>query len=128
MKYLASQKRKSLGLGNDAAVLQVMTIDELQLVFGQSEVLQNNSRKLVDVLIGNLASWMISGNWHARQHEAFQLLCRLHFRFMFVLRWHSAPSGALVLAIFSVVCAGHRAQHDFRHVKWLQEVLTNVFA
>jgi len=86
MKYLASQKRKSLGLGNDAAVLQVMTIDELQLVFGQSEVLQNNSRKLVDVLIGNLASWMISGNWHARQHEAFQLLCRLHFRFMFVLR------------------------------------------
>lgn len=74
MKYLASQKRKSLGLGIDATVLQVITVDELQLVFGQSEVLRNNSRKLVDILVGNLANWMISGKWHARQHEAFQLL------------------------------------------------------
>ncbi|KAL0019737.1 hypothetical protein WJX77_008046 [Trebouxia sp. C0004] len=39
-----------------------MTVDELQLVFGQSvEVLQNNSRGLVNVLIGCLAAWMISG-------------------------------------------------------------------
>ncbi|DBA96132.1 TPA: hypothetical protein ACH3X1_015618 [Trebouxia sp. C0004] len=51
-----------LGLGSDAIVLQVMTVDELQLVFGQSvEVLQNNSRGLVNVLIGCLAAWMISG-------------------------------------------------------------------
>ena len=71
MRYLASQKRKSLGLGTDAIVLQVITIDELQLVAGQSEVLQNKLRKLVDVLIGNLAGWMISGNWHVHQHEVF---------------------------------------------------------
>lgn len=81
MSYLATQKRKSLGLGIDAIVLQVITVDELQLVVGQSEVLQNNSRKLVDVLIGNLAGWMISGKWHVHQHEDFQLLCRLFFCF-----------------------------------------------
>jgi len=86
MKYLATQKRKSLGLGSDAIVLQVITVDELQLVFGQSvEVLQNNSRGLVNVLIGCLAAWMISGKWHAHQHEAFLtalqasfLLCACH--------------------------------------------------
>ncbi|KAL3145847.1 hypothetical protein ABBQ38_015218 [Trebouxia sp. C0009 RCD-2024] len=62
MKHLASQKRTSLGLGSDAIVLQVITVDELQLVFGQSvEVLQNNSRGLVNVLIRCLAAWMISG-------------------------------------------------------------------
>lgn len=72
MKHLASQKRTSLGLGSDAIVLQVITVDELQLVFGQSvEVLQNNSRGLVNVLIRCLAAWMISGKWHAHQHEAF---------------------------------------------------------
>lgn len=86
MKYLATQKRISLGLGSDAIVLQVITVDELQLVFGQSvEVLQNNSRGLVNVLIGCLAAWMISGKWHAHQHEAFLtalqasfLLCACH--------------------------------------------------
>lgn len=57
MNYLASQKRKSLGLGSDAIVLQVITVDELQLVAGQSEVLQNNRRKLVDVL--SLAIWQV---------------------------------------------------------------------
>ncbi|DBA78959.1 TPA: hypothetical protein ACH3X1_008832 [Trebouxia sp. C0004] len=61
MSYLANQKRKSLGLGTDAIVLQVITVDELQLVFGQSEVLHNISRGLVNVLIGCLAGWMISG-------------------------------------------------------------------
>ncbi|DBB01187.1 TPA: hypothetical protein ACH3X1_001069 [Trebouxia sp. C0004] len=51
MKYLATQKRKSLGLGSDAILLQVITVDELQ----------NNSRGLVNVLIGCLAAWIISG-------------------------------------------------------------------
>ncbi len=73
MKYLANQKRKSLGLGSDAIVLQVLTVDELQLVLGQSAVLQYNSRGLVNVIIRNLASWMISGEWHAHEREAFQL-------------------------------------------------------
>ncbi|KAL0047778.1 hypothetical protein WJX82_011660 [Trebouxia sp. C0006] len=60
--YLATQKRKSLGLGSDAILLQVITVDELQLVSGQSvERLQKNSRGLVNVLIGCLAAWMISG-------------------------------------------------------------------
>lgn len=66
MLYLASQKRKSLGLGADAMVLQCLTVDELQLVSGQSEELQNNARNLTNVLIGKLASWMTSGQWHAR--------------------------------------------------------------
>ena len=86
MTYLARQKRKSLGLGRDAIVLQVITVDGLKLVFGQSaEVLQNNSRGLVNVLVRRLASWMISGGWHAHQHEAFLtapqascLLCACH--------------------------------------------------
>ena len=80
MRFLASQKRNSLGLGTDAIMLQVITVDELQLVVGQSEVLQNNSRKLVDLLIGNLAAWMISGNGHVNM-KFFKMLCRLNFCF-----------------------------------------------
>lgn len=35
MKHLASQKRKPLGLATNAIVLQVITVEELQLVPGQ---------------------------------------------------------------------------------------------
>ncbi len=62
MILLASQKRKSLGLSTNAVVLQVITVDELQLVSGQSEVLQTHSRKLVDVMFAELAAWMTAGN------------------------------------------------------------------
>ena len=86
MKYLATQKRKSLGLGSDAIVLQVLTVDELQLVVGQAERLQNNSRGLVNVLIGYLASWMISGKWHAHQHEAFLICPQASICFVHVMR------------------------------------------
>jgi len=86
MKYLANQMRKSLGLGIDAIVLQVLTVDELQLVVGQAERLQNNSRGLVNVLIGYLASWMISGKWHAHQHEAFLICPQASICFVHVMR------------------------------------------
>ena len=116
MKHLASQKRKSLGLGTDAIVLQVITVDELQLVFGQSVgVLQNKSHGLVNVLIGCLAEWMISGKWHAHQLEASLtapqasfLLCACHSLLLLVL---SPAATALVLVRLSVVSAGCCAQH-----------------
>ncbi len=114
--YLATQKRKSLGLGSDAILLQVITVDELQLVSGQSvERLQKNSRGLVNVLIGCLAAWMISGKWHAHQLEASLtapqasfLLCACHSLLLLVL---SPAAVALVLVRLSVVSAGCCAHH-----------------
>lgn len=61
MAYLASQKRSELHLSSSAAVLQVVTIDELQLVTGQTKGLQCHSSMLPNIMVNVLASWMISG-------------------------------------------------------------------
>ncbi len=113
MTHLASQKRKTLGLGTDAIVLQVITIHELQLVFGQSVgVLQKNSG-LVNILIDCLVEWMISGKWHAHQleasltarHASFFALC-MSYADTLILLVLSPAATALVLVRLSVVTAG----------------------
>lgn len=61
MAYLASQKRSVWQLRSSTAVLQVVTVDELQLVTGQSKVLQRHSSQLPNAMVEVLASWMITG-------------------------------------------------------------------
>ena len=62
MAYLASRKRSELQLSSSTAVLQVVTLDELQLVTGQIKGLRCHSPAIPNIMINALASWMISGS------------------------------------------------------------------
>lgn len=61
-RLLARQKRESLGLSTDAVILQVITVDDMQLLSQQSKALQMSSGVLASEMVTELAGWMIAGN------------------------------------------------------------------
>lgn len=61
MAYLARQKRSEFQLSSTTAVLQVVTVDEVQLPTGQTKTLQHASSELPNTMIQVLASWMMAG-------------------------------------------------------------------
>lgn len=63
MAYLAQQKRSEFQLSSTTAVLQVVTVDDVQLITGQTKTLQHASSELPNTMIKVLASWMTAGVW-----------------------------------------------------------------
>ncbi|KAL3138800.1 hypothetical protein ABBQ32_005642 [Trebouxia sp. C0010 RCD-2024] len=61
MRLLARQKRDSLGLTSDAVILQVITVDDMQLLSHQSEGLSMKPGVLANTMVTELAAWMVAG-------------------------------------------------------------------
>ena len=61
MAYLACQQRSEMQLSSSIAVLQVITVDELQMVTAQAKGFHCFPAELPNAMVEVLASWMISG-------------------------------------------------------------------
>ena len=62
MAYLARQKKSDMQMSSSTAVLQVVTVDELQLLTSQVKGFQRHTAEVANAMVEVLASWMISGS------------------------------------------------------------------
>ncbi len=96
MGYLATQQRESLSLDADSVVLQLITVDELQLASRQAQQLN------IDVVVSNsmvdvLGEWMTAGAplmscWLLSSCNHISSVLWLFCRFRQVY-WHLCPDG-----------------------------------